>query len=866
MSPRRYHGWCIGSTTIKRICTHLALGALLATGSVAAEVQADEQETALIHAGEQLRGQGNFTQADVSFELARQLAERDHQPARVADALRNLGMDARLQQRYTQALEYFRASRAIGEQIGDQGLIARAEGGIGAAAAQSGDFDTSLAAFNHARQIAESSGDRGQLGRVLANLGTVAQLQGNLAAARSYTEQSLQIEKAEKFPDSDIATLFLNLGAIAANQGDNARALANYRASLSLLGDSDSTQQAILLNNIAMIYRGQGQYDQAVDYARRALALSGRISNREEIASAYGTLASTYRDQNELMNSLESFQQSLAIYQEIGNKRDAAFTLSALGDVLTRLHRYAGAQQVLEEAHHLGESLHLQVITAESLLGLAQLRYRQHRYRDAISGAADAAALMDRIENRPDLWLARTVVGQSWVELGKRARARQAFAQAINDIEALRDRVAGGHESRASFFSGALTPYHGMMALLVAQNRPTEALQYAERAKGRALLDALVQSHLSAAQAAAPLSSREMTQAQPDTHGATLEYVVTEDRTYLFVVTPPAHVQVYTLKLSAAALDKSVQTFREQLAARNLDVRSAAAEFFRQLLAPAWSTLSGQTQLLIVPDGSLWDVPFQALVDDRGRYLIEDHAIAYAPSLTVLREMRQLRNRPSEVPPSERTLLVFADPDLGNTSESATLEPLPEARREAESLQALYGASAKIRVGADARESTFKSEAGQFRILHLATHGVLNDVNPMYSNLRLTPEDDGKEDGLLEAREIMGMHLHADLAVLSACETGRGHIRAGEGVMGLAWAFFVAGTPTTVVSLWNVESVNTSDLMLEFHRNLWTKVLSGQNSLQTAQALRQAQLHLLRSSQSSHPFYWAGFSTVGVPD
>ena len=779
------------------------------------------------------------------------MAAANHQPAQVAEALRNLGLDARLQQRYAQALDYFRASRAIGEQIGDQGLISRAESGIGAAAAQSGDFDTSLAAFNHARQIAESSGDRGQLGRVLANLGTVAQLQGDLAAARNYTEQSLQMEKAEKFSDSDIATLFLNLGVIAANQGDNTRALANYSASLRLLGDHDSTQQAILLNNIAMIYRGQGQYDQAVDYARRALALSGRISNREEIASSHATLASAYRDQNRLTDSLESFQQSLTIYREIGNKRDAAYTLGALGDVLTRLHRHSQAQRALDEAHDLGESLHLQAITAESLLGLAQLRYQEKRYQDAISKAAEAAALMEQTDNRVDLWLAKTVAGRSWVELGKRAQARREFAEAIDDIESLRNKVAGGHESRASFFSAALTPYHGMMELLVAENHPSEALQYAERAKGRALLDALARSHLSTSQAAR-LSSQEMTTAQPDTHEATLEYVVTEDRTYLFVVTHPAHVQVFILKLSAASLDKSVQTFREQLAARNLDVRNAAAELFRELLAPAWSTLGGQTQLLIVPDGSLWEVPFQALLDDRGRYLVENHTIAYAPSLAVLGEMRQLRNQSSEGASGEHTLLV--------------LEPLPEARGEAEALQALYGASATIRVGADAREGTFKSEAGQFRILHLATHGVLNDVNPMSSNLRLTPEEDGKEDGLLEAREIMEMHLHAELAVLSACETGRGHIRAGEGVMGLAWAFFVAGTPTTVVSLWKVESVSTSDLMLEFHRNLRTKVLSGGSSLQTAEALRRAQLRLLHSSHTAHPFYWAGFSTVGVPD
>ena len=901
------------------------------------DIPVDDLETALVHAGEHFRGQGNFTKADVSFGLVRQLAERNHQPARVADALRNLGLNARLQQRYSEALEDFRATRAIAEQIGDQSLIARAEGGIGAAAAQSGDYDTSLAAFNHARQIAESSGDRAQLGRILANLGIVAQNQGDLATAHDYIEQSLQIERAEKFPDSDIATLFLNLGVIAANQGDNARALANYRDSLRLLGDSDSTQQAILLNDIAMIYRSQGQYAQTVDYAHRALALSERIGNREEIASAHGTLASASADQDRLLESLRSFKQSLAIYQDIGNKRDAAYTLGALGDVLARLHHYNEAQEALEQARDLGRSLHLQAITAQSLLGLARLRYRQHRFREALLLAEDSAELLDRTEYRGSLWLARTVAGQSWLALGKRAEARHAFEDAIANIEALRDRVAGGQESQTSFFSGAMTPYHAMVGLLVAENRPREALLYAERAKGRALLDILTagkadltrsmsasererekrleidltslnrriqfetgrpaadqgalpdlrkqlertrlslqdfESNLYAAHPelkiqrgqVAPVSSDEIGEIQPDSHAATLEYIVTEERTYLFVVTRPARVQVYTLNLSARDLEKRVVEFREQLAGRNLEVRGAAAELFRRLLSPAWQELSDKSTLLIVPDGSLWDLPFQALLEDSDRYLIEDHTVAYAPSLSVLREMERLhtRNRPREATGGEHTLLVFADPDLGKTPASPA--PLPEARREAEALQALYGTASSIHVGAGARESTFKSEAGQFRILHLATHGLLDDTHPMYSNLLLTPDVDGKEDGLLEAREIMQMDLRADLAVLSACETGRGHISAGEGVIGLAWAFFVAGTPTTVVSLWNVDSVSTADLMLEFHRRLHAAALSGQNTLQTAESLRQAQLHLLHSSHTAHPFYWAGFSTVGVPN
>lgn len=903
------------------------------------EVAVDDLETTLVHIGERFRGQGDFAKAQISFELVRQLAERNHQPARVAEALRNLGIDARLQQRYPEAIDYFRATRAIAEQIGDQSLIARAEGGIGAAAAQSGDYDTSLAAFNHARQIVESNGDRGQLGRVLANLGVVAQNQGDLAAARDYIEQSLRIERAEKFSDADIATLFLNLGVIAANQGDNARALSSYRDSLRLLGDSDSTQQAILLNDIAMVYRSQGQYAQTADYAHRALVVSERIGNKEEIASAQVTLASAYADQDHLLDSLRSLKRSLAIYQEIGNKRDTAYTLGAMGDVLARLHRYSEAQQVLEQSRDLGRSLHLQAITAQSLSSLARMRYQQQRFREALLLAEDSAELLDRTEYRGSLWLARTVAGQSWLALGKRAQARQAFEDAIANIEELRDRVAGGRESQTSFFSGAMTPYHGMIELLVAENRPREALQYAERAKGRALLDILtagkadltkamsgperegehrleieltslnrrIQSETGRPTAdpavlldlrsrlertrlslqefetdiyaahpelkiqrglVAPLSSDEIARIQPDSHAATLEYVVTEKRTYLFVVTHPDEVRVYTLSFSAKDLEKRVRQFREQLAGRNLDVRSSAAEIFRSVLAPAWQTLSDKTTLLIVPDGSLWELPFQALLEDSGRYIIEDHTVAYAPSLTVLREMERLRtrNRPREAMTGEHSLLVFADPELGQMMQPSSLAPLPEARREAETLHTLYGASATIHVGSDARESTFKSEAGQFRILHLATHGLLDDANPMYSNLLLTPEIDGKEDGLLEAHEIMRMDLRADLAVLSACETARGRISAGEGVIGLAWAFFVAGTPSTVVSQWNVESVTTADLMLDFHRRLHTAVLSGQDSLKTAEALRQAQLHLLRSSHTAHPFYWAGFSTVGIPD
>src|SRR4030095_16263066 len=146
----------------------------------------------------------------------------------------------------------------------------------------------------------------------------------------------------------------------------------------------------------------------------------------------------------------------------------------------------------------------------------------------------------------------------------------------------------------------------------------------------------------------------------------------------------------------------------------------------------------------------------------------------------------------------------------------------------------LYGVSrSKVFVGADAREDRVKSEATRAKILHFATHGILNNASPLYSHLALA-EGDANEDGLLEAWELMELELQADLAVLSACETARGRVGAGEGMIGFSWAMFIAGVPSIVVSQWKVESSGTRDLMIEFHRGL----LSSKSTPTKTEALR----------------------------
>jgi len=281
--------------------------------------------------------------------------------------------------------------------------------------------------------------------------------------------------------------------------------------------------------------------------------------------------------------------------------------------------------------------------------------------------------------------------------------------------------------------------------------------------------------------------------------------------------------------------------------------------------------LRGKSSLVIAPDDKLWELPFQALLAGDNRYVIESSAVSYVPSLTVLREMRAERGkRPPgrQVDPAAYDLLALGNPAIGKetiersalTMRDEKLDPLPEAEKEVKALGQLYGdARSKVYIGAEAREDRLKAESAQARVLHFATHGILNNASPMYSHLVLA-QGDTNEDGLLEAWELMQLDLKADLAVLSACETARGRFGAGEGVIGLTWALFIAGVPSTVVSQWKVESASTRDLMIDFHQRLRAP---SKAKMAKAEALRQAALKLMKSPGASHPFYWAGFVLVG---
>jgi CHAT domain-containing protein len=302
-------------------------------------------------------------------------------------------------------------------------------------------------------------------------------------------------------------------------------------------------------------------------------------------------------------------------------------------------------------------------------------------------------------------------------------------------------------------------------------------------------------------------------------------------------------LRVRVLNVGFAKLTELVELCKRQIAARELGFSTLSSQLYATLLEPVQADLKGKSRVIVFPDGPLWELPFEALRGPSGKFLIEDFELFLAPSVTVLARMQSTRLRRT----GAETLLALGDP----------ASDLPEAKAEVTAIAKLYGQSrSKVYLGAEARKDTFFNEAGSYALLHVAAHGSFNDANPLYSYISLAAGTRPGANGDMEAREIMDLRLTARLAVLAGCETGK-TTGSGEGLAGMAWAFFVAGTPATVASLWKVESHSTAELMT----NLYSGLARG---VAISTSLREAKLKLLRKPEYRHPFYWAGFVGIGA--
>jgi CHAT domain-containing protein len=355
-------------------------------------------------------------------------------------------------------------------------------------------------------------------------------------------------------------------------------------------------------------------------------------------------------------------------------------------------------------------------------------------------------------------------------------------------------------------------------------------------------------------------------------HATLVEYLVTDRRLLAWVVGPDGVTRSATVDVSRERLEALATTVRTAVdeVVKNgtaqpttklptkptTKLNAPLGELDQLLIAPLarWLPTSPDSPVVIVPHGPLALVPFAALRDESGRSLLERHVLSFAPAASVFaytRDKHVARATPVSLGAvTGQRALVVADP---TPPEGSSLDRLPYAREEGQRVAAQLGRGVRLLVGGDATEAAVKRESGAFQILHFATHGLVAPDHPLASSLVFAAGSG--EDGYLRVDEIFNLDLTADLVVLSGCSTGLGKL-TGDGIVGLTRAFLYAGTPTVVVSQWNVSDRATSQLMVRFYAELG-------RGASKAQALRTAALAVRR--QFPHPAYWAAFEVVGEP-
>ncbi len=348
---------------------------------------------------------------------------------------------------------------------------------------------------------------------------------------------------------------------------------------------------------------------------------------------------------------------------------------------------------------------------SDSRANVYRLLAEIHEQRGDLSAALEhaVAAAAERTDEIKDVYLAKALLGHLYRKLGRLEEARASLTGAIESIESMHGQSTGGE---VHFFDERSEPYAEMAILMIGEGRIEEAFEYAERYRSRVLIEVLRNGPVPP-----PMTARDIATRLPR-EAVLVEYLVTTEKTWAFVIADGT-IELRAIDADREALARQAESFHALLADRRPDFRKAARELHRTLVAPIADLLSKRRSWILVPDGPLWNLPFQALVDARGSYLAEQAAIVYAPSTAAWLEMSRAPQATSAS--GRRDLLAFGNP---------AGVPLPEAEAEVKSAARLYGADSAVYIRKEATEERFKAEAPRYRVLHVAGHGILERRQP----------------------------------------------------------------------------------------------------------------------------------------
>ena len=817
-----------------------------------------------------------------SLSIAKEIGDKGPE----GNVYTNLGLAYHSLGDYQKAIEFHQRFLSIAKEIGEKGSEGKAYNNLGAAYGCLGDYQKAIEFHQQSLSIAKEIGEKGLEGKAYANLGVAYGCLGDYQKQIELHQRSLRIAKEIGEKDSEGAA-YTNLGEAYHSLGDYQKAIEFHQRFLSIAKEiGEKGLEGKAYTNLGAAYRCLGDYQKAIEFHQQSLSIAKEIGDKGSEGIAYTNLGLAYYSLCDYQKAIEFQQQSLSIAKEIGDKGSEGIAYTNLGLAYYSLCDYQKAiefhQQSLSIAKEIGEK----GLEGKAYANLGLAYYSLYDYQKAIEFHQQSLSIAKEIGDINTERMSYNNLGPCFQNLHDFPKAEECYESSIKVFEEMRFLLQQKDEWKISFRDQVKT-YSLLWISQLRQGKTKEALFTAERGRAQALTDLMESQFGAKSTPSAPKETIErITNISSLLSSPTTFLAEANETVHFWVMHKGQECQFMEKKINGTLKDMTDKTFEqirateparcedrslddpddetvEDLSDRGKDEKEFTSslagndtlrELYDVMIAPI-SHLIEDEELIIVPDGSSFLIPYAALVDQKSRYLSETLRIRLAPSLTSL---RLLIDCPEERHSTSGALLV-GDPWIETVRlKSQKKKPrrytqLPGAEKEVKMIGQILNVEPLM--GKNATKDQVLRKLKSVSLVHIAAHGSAERGEILLSPNLGSSKPPEEKDFLLTMKDVLDAKLNAKLVVLSCCHSGRGKIKA-EGVVGIARAFLGAGARSVIASLWEIDD----DATLTFMKHFYEHLVKGQTA---SKSLHEAMKMMRESDEFNAVKYWAPFMLIG---
>ncbi len=779
------------------------------------------------------------------LEIAKKYADKGSDIEARIRIILGLGLASWNLGRFSDAINQLNEGAELAQKNNQTHLLGLAHENLAMNYSARADFQQALENYRDAFAIFEQEKNPHAMAYVYGNMGVTYERMGDIENAMALYEKSLEIHKKGEYRFGQ-GLQNENIAEAHNRLGHHEQAIEYSLKALELVRNEGQWVRAQFLENLADRYLSMNNLEQAEFYANQAQKeLTDKANTRLSLRN-YILMARLELKRESPGESLRSLDQAILLVKDMGDFYDLGICEGLKAQAYEQLNRLDEASDAYQQAISLHEKIHSYEFVHNWYAALAQLNIKSgndvavvsnfEKSLAALNTASDFIA-MDRF--RVDLFGESSRIYRSYASyLAQRGKHEEALI-VLEEGRArdLRLRIAQARGIKN--LSAEQTDLLGQIHQLQKQLSEAEI----QPASTSALYTRLQKSAVAYEQLrSSDAGARQNQLVQTDDNTLFVEYAVQENS--LLVFSHQNRNTQFRVVNDAAKIGKLADTYLIQVSDRTKTLdRSLGQQLYKTLLEPELKN-KNDVNLIIIPDGYLFPLPFSTLINSHDHFLVEDYSITYAPSINLFSRLQH------ETHSSSGRVLSLANSNF-NEVKGIKLPALPLAIEEAKYV-AKYGEGSQVVI--DQTEKKVKdTDFSKYAIVHFATHTLIDEDRPERSSIMFKPGDG--EDGFFRATDIYKLQIPSNMVVLSSCRSGSGKAVPGEGLLGLSHAFFSAGARSLVMTYWNVSDKTAQKFSESFYGNLYNRTI--------AEALRETQVKMIRSRDWNHPADWAAFFVEG---